>query len=141
MTQYTILWADDDDDDKRLMSEIVETADKNFLIVEASNGHEALSFLETVKYANALPCLIILDLHMPVMNGKTTIGKIKDDPIFRSIPLIVFTSSTSEEDRKFCQTHNVEMITKPSVYSELRLALKKMLTFCKFDDEQNKAAS
>ena len=141
MRQYTILWADDDDDDKLLMSEIIDKADKSFLIVEASNGHEALNFLETVRYSASLPCLIILDLNMPIMNGKTTITKIKADPVFCSIPLIVFTSSDYEEDKKFCRTYNVEMVTKPSAYSDLKGALEKLLSFCKFDNDQSKAVS
>jgi CheY-like chemotaxis protein len=141
MKQYTILWADDDTDDKLLMSEIIEKADKNFLIVEASNGQEALDFLDTVKYTTSLPCLIILDLNMPIMNGKTTIAKIKADLIFSSIPLIVFTSSNYEEDKKFCQSFHVEMVTKPSAYSDLETAVKKLLSFCKFNNDERKAVS
>lgn len=141
MKQYTILWADDDDDDKLLMSEIIEKADKNFLIVEASNGQEALDFLDKAKYTISLPCLIILDLNMPIMNGRTTITTIKGDTILCSIPLIVFTSSNHEGDKKFCQSYNVEMVTKPSAHSDFETAVKKLLSFCKFNDDERKAVS
>jgi len=140
MKQYTILWVDDDDDDKALMKEILERADKSFLIVEASNGQELLEFLESVKYTAALPCLIMMDINMPITNNKATIKNIKADTVFCSIPLIVFATPGYEEDRKFCKTYSIEMVSKPSTYRDLQHALQKTLSFCKFNDE-NKAVS
>ena len=77
MKKYTILWADDDVDDLLLFREVLEELTQSFDVVEAANGKEALAYLQKAKAASLLPCLIILDINMPVLNGKETLVAIK----------------------------------------------------------------
>ena len=60
------------------------------------NGEEALTYLQDP--ANEKPCVILLDLNMPKMNGTEFLGIAKADPVLRKIPVIVLTTSSEERD-------------------------------------------
>lgn len=130
MQKNTILWADDDCDDLMMMREILLKNCPNYQIVEVNNGKEAIEFLEKSKKNAAYPCLVILDINMPVMDGKETLSTIKGREDFKEIPVVVFTTSNSELDKMFCEKHNVEMITKPPQYKSLESAVMRLLQFC-----------
>jgi CheY-like chemotaxis protein len=130
MVNNTILWADDDMDDLLLMKEILVKHGHSYDIVEVRNGKEALEFLHDAGQAGRLPCLIILDINMPVLDGKETLSLIKKSEEFQSIPVVVFTTSNSELDKLFCRKHKVEMITKPPHYKSLEKAVLELLQFC-----------
>ena len=63
----------------------------------AANGEEALQYLRVSQHT--LPCIILLDLNMPKMNGIEFLEIIKNDPGFKKIPVIVLTTSKNEQDK------------------------------------------
>ena len=126
----TILWADDDADDLQMMRDILAKKKKDFKIVEVHNGKEALEYLKTAK-DNSLPSLIILDINMPVLDGKETLSILKKTEEYKDIPVVVFTTSDSELDKLYCKKFNTEMVTKPPTFSTLGAALEKILRLCK----------
>lgn len=130
MNKRHVLWADDDMDDLMLMRHVLQDLDEEYSIKEVHNGREALDYLETVKQDTALPCLIILDMNMPVLNGKETLNLIKKDDALKNIPLVFFTTSSSELDKMYCKRFGVEMITKPPRYDNLKEAVKRLLDYC-----------
>ncbi len=130
MKNRKILWADDDMDDLMLMRHVLEDIGQEYDIKEVSNGKEALDYLEEGKAEHNLPCLIILDMNMPILNGKETLGLIKKDEALKDIPLVFFTTSNSELDKMYCKRFGVEMITKPPQYSNLKEAIKRLLDYC-----------
>lgn len=126
----TILWADDDADDLLLMKDILSQTDHQFEIVEVTNGREALSYLHKSKEAGHLPCLIILDINMPVMDGKETLAEIKRNDSFKNLPVVVFTTSNSELDKLFCKRMKVELVTKPPSYNMLEKTVLDIVGLC-----------
>ena len=90
MEKKHILWADDDMDDLMLMRHVLKDIGQEYNIKEVSNGQEAIDYLEAGKKADTLPCLIILDMNMPVLNGKETLSLIKKDETLSDIPLVFF---------------------------------------------------
>lgn len=130
MHKNTILWADDDADDLQLMHEVLQKNNHDFDIVEVHNGEEAIAYLEQAQSGQNLPCLIILDINMPVMDGKETLSIIKKKEGLRDIPVVVFTTSNSEMDKLFCKRHNTEMITKPPSFKKLEAIISRLLGFC-----------
>jgi len=122
----TILWADDDADDLQMMREILEKNNKDFEIIEVGNGREALKVLHD---SENLPGLIILDINMPVLDGKETLSIIKNDERYANIPIVVFTTSASELDKMFCKKMGTEMITKPPHFQSLENAVMRLLRY------------
>ena len=129
MKKNTILWADDDVDDLQMMREILTKNNKDFTLIEVGNGKEALDYLETSPESD-LPCLIILDINMPVLDGKETLSLIKRNDKLKSIPVVVFTTSASELDRHYCKRLDTEMITNPPSYSRLASVVVRLLDYC-----------
>jgi CheY-like chemotaxis protein len=130
MRKNTILWADDDPDDLQMMREILLKTEKKFDIIEVNNGKEALDYLGRAKDEGALPCLIILDINMPVLDGKETLSIIKRNDAYQSIPVVVFTTSESELDKIYCERMGTAMITKPPSFSSLESTVGKLLSYC-----------
>ncbi len=79
-----ILLVDDDPDIRGCYRLILEP---RFTVLEAENGRAALAVLATREVA-----LLVVDVHMPVMNGVELIRAIRDDPKLRALPVIVQTS-------------------------------------------------
>jgi CheY-like chemotaxis protein len=99
----TIVMADDDADDRQLTREALEDARLINDIRFVENGEELLEYLRHQgKYAPPSeaprPGLILLDLNMPRKDGRTVLKEIKQDPDLRTIPVIVLTTSKSDED-------------------------------------------
>lgn len=83
----------------------------------AINGEDALDWLQAAD--SLLPAIILLDLNMPRMNGIEFLAVIKQDPRFRSIPVIVFTTSNEQKDRLQTFEHSVAgFMVKPVGYDE-----------------------
>lgn len=130
MQKNTILWADDDEEDLQMMREILLKRKRHYVIEEVRNGKEALEYLRKAKERSNLPCLIILDINMPVLDGKETLSIIKNIADYNTIPVVIFTTSDSEIDRIYCKKFGTEMITKPPTYKTLGDALDKLLKYC-----------
>lgn len=134
--QHHILWADDDNDDLMLMREALEGIDHSHRITEANNGREVLDHLGNITDPSLFPCLIILDMNMPVLNGRETLAILKSEEKYCSIPVVVFTTSSSEMDRMFCRRFGVEMYTKPDDFLGHQQTIKKLLKFCSITKER-----
>jgi len=88
------LVVDDDPDIIDIISICLK--EKNFVIESASNGLEALE-----KLHSFLPQLILLDIQMPKMNGFELIKRLKQNPNYSSIPIVILTGThISQEDKK-----------------------------------------
>jgi CheY-like chemotaxis protein len=99
----TILMADDDADDRQLTREALEDARLINDIRFVENGEELLEYLRRQgRYAppadTPRPGLILLDLNMPRKDGRTVLKEIKQDADLRRIPVVVLTTSKSDED-------------------------------------------
>jgi len=99
-----ILMADDDEDDCLLVGEALK---KNQMVKElrfVSDGKELMEYLHGCNNSTDTPCpdLILLDLNMPMQNGRETLREIKADLRFKSIPVVILTTSKAERDIKLC---------------------------------------
>lgn len=104
-----LLLEDDHIDQKAVKMAFEKLMIQNKLII-LENGEEGLKYLK----GGERPCLIILDLNMPRMNGLEFLDVVKKDPHLKSIPIIVFTTSREEEEKiKAYDRHVVGYIVKP----------------------------
>lgn len=128
--KHTILYAEDDLDDFSMIRQVLEQFDGTTEILHASNGFETLKQLDQAKAGQQLPCLIILDINMPGMNGKETLIHIRQSEDFKNIPVVLFTTSSSELDRLFAKKWGAEFITKPLVFSEMKKLAERFVSLC-----------
>ena len=92
-----ILLVEDDQVDvmtvKRALGEIRVTNP----VINRENGEEALKFLRDP--GNERPCIILLDLNMPIMNGIEFLRVVKQDALLKRIPVVVLTTSEEQPDK------------------------------------------
>lgn len=126
----TILCVDDDEDDLFFIKEIIQSQGYSFEIKEAKNGRDALDFLQGSLKNDLLPCLIIMDMNMPRMDGRQAIIKIKEDSRLATIPIVVFTTSSNTEHKKYFESQGIRFITKPFDYKVFTKEIVNLLAFC-----------
>ena len=125
-----VLCVDDDLDDRLIISEAIKDADPSLLVIEAKNGLEAHKFLKEAKVTGCFPCLVILDINMPLMDGKETLKEIKKDEILKSLPVVFFSTSSNPRDQSFSTEYGVEFVTKPTNYGSIVETIKELLSRC-----------
>jgi len=92
-------------------------------LVRAVNGEETLRYLRDPTKEK--PCVILLDLNMPKMNGIELLKMLKSDPELRKIPVVVLTTSNSDEDKvESFQLGVAGYIVKPINYQGFVDAMK-----------------
>ncbi|MDK8462239.1 response regulator [Marinobacter sp. SS13-12] len=122
-----ILIAEDDPDDRLMMKEAFAERCHNCRICFAHDGVQLMRFLNGEEQlpddpdaSIVCPDLILLDLNMPLKDGREALQEIKSDPRLRTIPTIIMTTSGNEDDVRYCyQTGANSYIVKPSSYSGL----------------------
>ena len=120
-----IVVADDDADDRMLIEEALEESRLSNPVDFCVDGIDLLEYLNreggwTEMAKEPLPGLILLDLNMPRMDGRTALEKIKADDRFKRIPIVILTTSKSEED--IVRTYGLgvnSFITKPVTFDGL----------------------
>lgn len=88
---------EDDEVDAMTVRRALRTIPVTNPLAFAEQGEAALSYLNTP--GNALPCIILCDLNMPLMGGLEFLRQIKQHPEWRRIPVVVLTTSEEEDDR------------------------------------------
>jgi CheY-like chemotaxis protein len=83
----SVLIVEDDEDIRAAMAELLEN--EGFEVSVASNGQEGLEVLGQM----GPPCLVLLDLMMPVMSGEDFLRHVRDNPRMDPIPVIIVTAS------------------------------------------------
>lgn len=98
-----ILMADDDSDDRNIAAEALREAKLVNELHFVEDGEELMDYLrQTGDYSDSemtpRPGIILLDLNMPKKDGREALEEIKADPDLRRIPVVVLTTSRTEED-------------------------------------------
>jgi CheY-like chemotaxis protein len=127
---HTILAIDDDQDDLAVLQEALGDVDEQCRVVTAGNGVAGLGRLEQMKKEGVLPCLILLDINMPVMDGRETFYAIKRDAALKHIPVVVFSTSSDELDKVFFSGKATSYVVKPDHYTEFLQVARQFLTYC-----------
>jgi len=127
MSILSILIADDDEDDKFLLKSAFEECKIEAPLTFVDNGQELIDFLHKAK---KLPSIIILDLNMPKKDGREALKEVKQNPTFRSIPILILTTSNSPEDVRNCYFLGANcFITKPSTFEGLMKVIDQLNKF------------
>lgn len=130
--EMEILLIEDNPGDARLTEEALKDSNISFNLKVVENGLEALSFLRgDEEYSGrTVPDLILLDLNLPVMDGRELLDRMKEDELLRRIPVIVLTASKSENDvRRSYDSNANAYIVKPADFQQYSEVIKAVEDF------------
>jgi CheY-like chemotaxis protein len=118
-----VLLLEDDTVDAMTVKRSLKDLKVNNPLIRVTNGEEALKYLKDDN--NIKPCVILLDLNMPRMNGVEFLKIAKADPQLRGIPVVVLTTSRADQDRDECFSRSVAgYIVKPVDYINFLEAMR-----------------
>ena len=111
------------DDSKTNLIMARQELKEDYEVTPVISGEQALQFLE-----KRIPDLILLDINMPVMDGKETLARIKENPAWANIPVIFLTSDESAETEAECLRLGAEdYIRKPFVAKVMRSRIERVI--------------
>ena len=120
-----ILLVDDDATDREFFAEAIHLTGKNCVLHEAANGEEALQLLHTAP----LPQLIILDLNMPVKDGRETLKELKTHDAYKSIPVCILSTSSAHFDVLSAYNAGANLfLVKPLDFNQLTSMVETLVT-------------
>jgi CheY-like chemotaxis protein len=130
-----LLLVEDSDEDFEAFGRIVRKSAVNHPIYRCSDGDEALDFLyNTGEYANFTqtprPGIIVLDLNLPGTDGREVLAQIKQDENLKTIPVVVFTTSSNPKDIDICYRHGANgYIIKPIDFTKLTKTIQILIDY------------
>ncbi|MGA0559125.1 response regulator [Larkinella sp. VNQ87] len=126
-TKPVIAVVDDDDDDLFLIQEAFKLClnEENVLLV--SSGMDLLKRLEAAK---VLPVFVLLDLNMPLMSGFDVLQKLRSDPRYNLMPVLIFSTSNAQTDidRAYELGAN-SYVRKPASFNDYQSVVEDLCNF------------
>ena len=129
-----ILLAEDNENDVELTLHALKECRLSKKVTVVRDGAEALDYIyRRGKYSergSGLPCVILLDIKMPKVDGHEVLRQIKSDPVFRHIPVVMLTSS--KEDSDLMRSYDLGVnafVVKPVDCQQFHDALKTLGVF------------
>ena len=130
-----LLVIEDSDEDFEAFGRIMRKSSVRNPIYRCIDGDDALDFLyhtgEYIDLAKApRPSIILLDLNLPGTDGREVLEQLKQDDEFKSIPVVVFTTSSNPKDIEVCYQYGVNgYILKPIDVNKLTRTLQVFIDY------------
>ena len=130
-----LLVIEDSDEDFEAFGRIMRKSSVRNPIYRCIDGDDALDFLyhtgEYIDLAKApRPSIILLDLNLPGTDGREVLEQLKQDDEFKSIPVVVFTTSSNPKDIEVCYQYGVNgYILKPIDVNKLARTLQVFIDY------------
>jgi CheY-like chemotaxis protein len=130
MKGINILLIEDNEGDILLTTEAFEDSKIVNSITTIRDGKEAISFFEALTKKEEIPHMVLLDINLPKVNGHEVLMYIKNNERYKSIPVIILTTSSAEKDilQSYKNYANC-YITKPIDVSDFMKAITKIEDF------------
>jgi CheY-like chemotaxis protein len=135
--KHIIIYADDDPDDLELVKESFADFANNVKVITFPDGAQAISYLSRQTASDPTPCLIILDVNMPIMDGKQALVRIGEMERFNSVPVVLFTTSSLPSDKTFAELYNAGFMTKPLHLQQMEKITDSFIEHCATDIQNN----
>ncbi len=117
-----ILVVDDNAASRELVREVLSAPARQ--VLEARHGMEALEMMTVLQ-----PDLVLLDIHMPVLDGYSVLQKIREDRRWEQLRVVALTAFAMEGDRERALAAGfTDYITKPARPAELRTIVERLLS-------------
>ena len=120
MTPATIVYVDDDPDDRAFLKEAFDKQ-QNLSVLYFADGSSLLTYLNSIKEDALLPKLIITDINMPEMTGIELLSILKSNARLKQIKVIVFSTAKRDHYQKECtRLGAAAFLQKPNSFSEMQ---------------------
>jgi len=88
--------------------------------------------LNYVRYqpANVKPCLVMIDINMPKINGKEVLRELRNIDGFEDVPVVLFSTSTLPSEAAFAASFNAGFVIKPLYYEHLSSVAERLIEHC-----------
>ena len=132
MNKMRILLVDDDGEDRAFFKEALLEIAPTIHLGIVTNGKEAIEFLEKCA-ENDLPCAIVIDYNMPIMNGPELLGWLCSRPKFNGIDKIVWSTAYDKKYIDGCLGKGAnEYFKKANSYDGIKEIVQKVLGYCNY---------
>lgn len=127
MTKFRIVIADDDVDDFFIIRQAFEELRHNHIIEHVKDGRQ---LLDHISFASPLPDLILLDIHMPVVDGIKALELIQKDKFLSGIPVVIYSTSRCPDQKRRCEQLGANaFVTKAYSYKKVLLFVRGLHDF------------
>jgi CheY-like chemotaxis protein len=118
-----IMIVDDDQNTLQTLKQSIEYMDRDYKVQCASNGMQCLELMKN----DEIPDLILLDIMMPKMDGWETFKNLKENPLWKNIPVFFLTARHDTVAKNAVDFLAAEYIQKPYDIDDLKLRINKVL--------------
>ena len=124
MEKYFILIAEDDADDRYLLETAFHEKNYDERVDFVNNGVELISYLDSIdkgkEITKSYPHFVMLDLNMPQKDGREVLQFMKQHPVYKRIPVIIFTTTKSQTEVRRCYEMGANTyVVKPTSFDDL----------------------
>ena len=128
-----VYYVDDDHDDISLISEVFEKY-PHLELISFTDSYKFLRHIVDSKPFKRLPSLILIDINMPVINGRELLTMLRSYDQLKETKMVLYTTSNLPADNHFANNQNAGFITKPISYNQLEETIKQLLKGCNLLD-------
>ena len=122
--QIRVMLADDDEDDRLLFREAVESLSLSIQLVTVDHGKELIEYLENPD--NPAPDMIFMDLNMPYLSGLECLPMIRKIRNFQNVPIAIYSTSSAKHDVEESLVRGANIyIKKPNEFAKLQEIIRK----------------
>ncbi|AOC97271.1 MULTISPECIES: response regulator [Flavobacterium] len=122
MTDFTIFYTDDDEDDLCIFADAVESIPHNIKLQTYSGSQ---NFLNAISESSVVPSVIFLDLNMPGKNGFDVLEELRSSDDKKDIPVVIYSTSSEPGNIEKCLKLGANcFITKPVLMSDIIKAIE-----------------
>src|SRR5215213_8857668 len=93
--------------------------------------------LRTIDPFHASPCLFILDINMPRLDGKETLRRLRRIDSFAEVPAVLFSTSSLPSDANFAKNLNAGFVTKPLHTNQVHMIINEIIEHCSDEVKKN----
>lgn len=128
-----VLIADDDQDDIEMLTAALKEAASDLDVLVASDGKSVLEQLKKFLEPGAgiPPCVLVIDMNMPRMDGRETVVAIKGNEHLKNLPILLFSTAKNKTDEMFAEKWGVRFFQKPDTVQGLSEVATVILTMCR----------
>ena len=125
-----VLYADDDVEDKELIRDAFNEFSNSIDLLDFADGSALLRYVEQLQPLQPRPCLIIIDINMPGLDGKETLRRLRKLDGFEEVPAVLFSTSTLPSEAAFARCFNAGFVTKPLHNAQIQQIIEELMQHC-----------